>query len=149
MVDRLSVESRSRIMRAIRSQHTKPEMEVRRRIFAAGYRYRLHVKKLPGTPDIVFVSRKQVIFVHGCFWHQHPDPNCPIRVSPTSNRKYWLPKLRRNTERDAEHGKALRKLGWNVLIIWECELRNPSKIYARIERFLGSSRASAFIRSKK
>jgi len=141
MADRLSSEARSRIMRAIRAKNTKPEQAIRKHLFADGYRYRLHPKKLPGKPDIVFPGRKKVIFVHGCFWHQHSDVRCPIRVVPSSNQEYWEPKLQRNITRDAENEAALRQLGWKVLIIWECELRvNAERAFAKITKFLGPAK---------
>jgi DNA mismatch endonuclease, patch repair protein len=140
MADRLSTEARSRIMRAIRNKNTKPELIIRKSLFALGYRYRLHSQHLPGKPDLSFPSRKKVIFVHGCFWHQHAVKTCPIRVVPSSNIQYWGPKLLRNAVRDQEHAAALRKLGWKALVIWECELRQDErKTLLKIERFLGSA----------
>ncbi|MGA8940861.1 MAG: very short patch repair endonuclease [Acidobacteriaceae bacterium] len=140
MADKLSAEARSRIMRAIRNKNTKPELIIRKSLFALGYRYRLHSKHLPGKPDLSFPSRKKVIFVHGCFWHQHAIMSCPIRVVPSSNTQYWGPKLLRNVVRDREHAAALRTLGWKVLVIWECELRqNERKALCKIEKFLGSA----------
>ena len=137
MTDRLSAEARSRIMRAIRNKNTKPELIIRKSLFALGYRYRIHPKHLPGKPDLSFPSKKKAIFVHGCFWHQHAAKTCPIRVVPSSNTQYWGPKLLRNAARDREHTAALRKLGWNVLVIWECELRrDEQKTLSKIERFL-------------
>lgn len=139
MADRLSPEARSRIMRAIRNKNTKPEQIIRKHLFASGYRYRLHPKHLPGKPDLSFPSRKKVIFVHGCFWHQHAAKSCPIRVVPSSNTQYWGPKLIRNTIRDRENIAALRKLGWQVLVLWECELRkNEKKALRKIEKYLGA-----------
>jgi DNA mismatch endonuclease (patch repair protein) len=138
MTDRLSAEARSRIMRAIRNKNTKPELAVRKYLFKQGYRYRLHPKQLPGKPDLSFPSRKKAIFIHGCFWHQHSAPDCPIRVVPSSNKKYWRPKLRRNVSRDRENAAHLRKLGWKSLVVWECELRdNTAKARKRIKKFLG------------
>jgi DNA mismatch endonuclease, patch repair protein len=124
-------------MRRIRKKDTKPELAVRRLIYAMGYRYRLHRRNLPGTPDIVFPSRKKVIFVHGCFWHQH---RCALgSKQPKANRQYWLPKLARNCDRDATAERALIALGWAVLVIWECEARDVASIADRIRRFLGRS----------
>jgi DNA mismatch endonuclease (patch repair protein) len=138
MADRLSAEARSRIMRAIRHKNTKPEQTVRKYLFAEGYRYRLHRKGLPGKPDLVFPGRKKVIFVHGCFWHQHSAADCPIRVVPSSNQGYWTPKLSRNITRDAENEASLRKLGWDVLVVWECELRNDAEaVRKKMNKFLG------------
>lgn len=138
--DWLSAETRSRIMRSVRSKNTKPEQFVRKALFAVGYRYRIHSAKLPGKPDVVFAGRKKVIFVHGCFWHQHPSASCSSTGLPTSNTAYWEPKLRRNAARDLENVAKLKKLGWKVQIVWECELeQNPEKVLAKIKRFLGPS----------
>lgn len=104
----------------------KPEMAVRRLVHALGYRFRLHQKDLPGSPDLVFPGRRKVIFVHGCFWHQHPHPNCRDARPPRSDNDYWGPKLARNAERDAFAEKELRKAGWDVLIVWECDVPNPN-----------------------
>lgn len=138
MADRLSVESRSRIMRAIRDKNTKPEKIVRRLLFSEGYRYRLNYKRLPGKPDLAFPSRRKVILVHGCFWHQHSAKNCPIRVVPSTNEDYWTPKLLRNRARDTENIEALQALGWRSLVVWECDLRlNLKASFRRMKRFLG------------
>ena len=138
MADRLSEAARGRIMRAIKSKDTRPELMVRKYLFAKGYRYRLHSKKLPGKPDLVFPGRRKVILVHGCFWHQHANPDCTIRVTPSSHEEYWAPKLQRNIARDAENGVALQGLGWGLLVVWECELReNREDTLAGIEEFLG------------
>lgn len=128
---------RSENMRRIRSKDTKPELLVRRLAHALGYRFRLHRKELSGKPDLVFVSRRKVIFVHGCFWHQHPDKNCSDARMPKSRTDYWLPKLERNQQRDAEHMATLRAAGWRVLVVWDCETRNEERLTKQIERFLG------------
>jgi DNA mismatch endonuclease (patch repair protein) len=99
-----------------------------------GYRYRLHASELPGKPDLAFSSRKAVILVHGCFWHQHKK--CREGRVPGSRREYWVPKLTRNVERDAEVRSALKKLGWRVLVVWECELKSPERVLARARKFL-------------
>lgn len=127
MADRITSEQRSRNMSRIGSKNMKPEMVVRRLVHSMGYRYRLHRHDLPGRPDLVFPSRRKIIFVHGCFWHQHPDPHCKIAHRPRSNTDYWEPKLQRNQERDREHQKVLVKHGWKVLTIWECETRSKQK----------------------
>lgn len=127
-------EDRSRIMRAVKGRDTKPELVVRRLTHSLGYRYRLHRKDLPGKPDLVFPSRRKVIFVHGCFWHQH-DCSRGSR-SPKSNRDYWLPKLSRNKQRDLEHQAKLKKLGWDLLVIWECKMKDKSILSKRIKNFL-------------
>lgn len=136
MSDRITPEARSANMRAIRSKNMKPEISVRRLVHSMGYRYRLHRRDLPGRPDLVFPSRKSVILVHGCFWHQHSEKDCKIVRRPKSNTEYWIPKLNRNVERDRVHNAALREMGWKVLVIWECEVSETSKIVARIRRFL-------------
>ena len=111
-----------------------PEMIVRRLTHSMGYRYRLHCKNLPGRPDMVFPARSKAIFVHGCFWHQH---GCERSGgTPKTNREYWIPKLRRNKERDEFAQRALRDLGWTVLVIWECELSDRSVLAGRICNFL-------------
>lgn len=125
---------RSRTMRAVKSCDTTPEMEVRRMAHSLGYRYRLHCKELPGNPDIVFSGRHKMIFVHGCFWHQHKG--CHRSRMPKTNQSYWLPKLARNSERDARVQDELAGMGWDILIIWECELGNAERLKERLLRFL-------------
>ena len=124
---------RSANMRAIRSKDMKPELTVRRLVHSHGYRYRLHRADLPGKPDLVFVSRQKVIFVHGCFWHSH---GCKLSHVPKSNRAYWQPKLARNVARDKENQGALAAQGWQSLVIWECELQQLAKVRQRVTRFL-------------
>lgn len=136
MTDTVTPSRRSEIMSNIRSKGMKPEMAVRRITHAMGYRYRLHGKDLPGKPDLVFPGRRKVIFVHGCFWHQHSDPACRIARRPKSNRHYWLPKLERTVARDAEHRAELAKRGWRVLVIWECDVVAGNGIADRIRDFL-------------
>ena len=102
-----------------------------------GYRYRLHRKDLPGKPDLVFPGRRKIIFVHGCFWHQHADPSCKVARRPKSNLGYWLPKLERNAVRDIENRERLSELGWDVLVIWECEVKSGDGLAQRIQEFLG------------
>lgn len=135
-MDLIDPERRSRNMAAIRSKNTKPEMIVRSMVHGLGFRYRLHRKDLPGKPDLVFGPRRKVIFVHGCFWHLHPDPGCKDARIPQSRRDYWQPKLTRNTERDREHVQKLEAMGWQVLIIWECEVRRPDDLRERVSAFL-------------
>ena len=136
MADTVTPERRSEIMSNIRAKGMKPEMAVRRITHAMGYRYRLHRKDLPGKPDLVFPGRRKVIFVHGCFWHQHGDPACKIARQPRSNLNYWLPKLERNAARDAEHQASLAELDWDTLVLWECEVKAGSEIADRIREFL-------------
>ena len=137
MADTVDPQRRSEIMSHIRAKGMKPEMRVRRLAHSMGYRYRLHQKDLPGKPDLVFPVRRKVIFVHGCFWHQHADPVCKIARRPQSNRDYWLPKLERNAARDAEQEAKLGELGWEVLILWECEVEDATRLRERIQEFLG------------
>lgn len=135
MVDRLDSEARSDNMRRIRSGGTAPEIAVRRCARALGYGFRLHRRDLPGKPDLAFIGRRKVIFVHGCFWHQHTG--CAGGRIPKSNSDYWVPKLTRNVERDAAHVAALEAMGWNALIVWACELKDPAAVGARLKGFLG------------
>lgn len=134
MTDVFSQEKRSQIMAAVRSHDTKPERKVRSIVHRMGYRYRLHDTKLPGKPDIVLKRHRKVIFVHGCFWHQHPG--CKYADRPTSNTSYWNQKLDRNVERDAANLRKLGELGWKVLVIWECETRNVEKLIGTLSDFL-------------
>ena len=121
MPDKLTPEQRHRCMSLIRSKDTKPELIVRKYLFACGFRYRIHVKRLPGTPDIVLRRYRTVIFVNVCFWHGHPD--CPYYSIPKSNTEFWENKIGRNRSRDHEQRIALRDLGWHVIELWECQLR--------------------------
>ena len=124
-------------MSLVRCRDTKPEMLVRRLTHGMGYRYRLHSRDLPGAPDLVFPSRNKVIFVHGCFWHQHPDPECKLARLPKSKLDFWAPKLETNRERDERNLDLLAELGWDVLAIWECQTKNREELQARITEFLG------------
>jgi len=124
-------------MRRIRSRDTSPELTVRRIVHGLGYRYRLHRKNLPGRPDLVFVSRRKVIFVHGCFWHRHEAALCSDSRLPQSNASYWTPKLNANVERDARHIAALEADEWRVLVLWDCELKDERAIVRRLRKFLG------------
>lgn len=121
-------------MRAITKKNTKPEIRVRRRLHALGYRFRLHRRDLPGTPDIVLPRHRTVIQVHGCFWHQHPG--CRHATTPRTRQGYWLPKLERNVTRDIATMAALTALGWRVLVLWECELRDEKALDERIHSFI-------------
>lgn len=112
---------RSAQMARVRGRDTKPEMLVRRALHAAGLRYRLHAKGLPGRPDIVLPSRRVAVFVHGCFWHRHPDPNCKLARLPKTRLDFWIPKLEGNRARDERKKAELEKLGWRVIEIWECQ----------------------------
>lgn len=132
--DSLSPEQRSERMRRIRAKDTKPEIIVRRLAWSLGYRYRLHCRKLPGCPDLVFTARKKVIFIHGCFWHQHKG--CNQYRMPRSRLEFWLPKLESNKERDRANSVKLKKKGWSVLILWECELKKRARVTRRITSFM-------------
>jgi DNA mismatch endonuclease (patch repair protein) len=123
-------------MAQVRAKDTKPEMLVRRLVHAMGYRYRLHRRDLPGSPDLVFVSRRKVIFVHGCFWHRHSG--CRLARLPKSRLDFWLQKLTANAERDLRNEHALHQLGWEILTLWECELGSAEVIAGRIKDFLES-----------
>jgi len=137
-MDKISPEQRSANMRAIRSKGMKPEMLVRKMLHAMGYRYRLHRSDLPGKPDLVFPSQRKVIFVHGCFWHQHNDPACRFAHTPRSNKDYWVPKLKRNKDRDQKNLAMLEKMGWQALVVWECQTKNQNDLARRIMSFLES-----------
>ena len=140
MADKLTPERRTENMRRIKSKGMKPEMLVRSLVHALGYRYRLHRAGLPGKPDLVFPSRRKVVFVHGCFWHGHDDPACVDgQRQPKSNLGYWLPKLARNKARDADNAAALTALGWQVMTVWECETRKSAGLEQRIRVFLGAA----------
>jgi len=128
-------------MARIKSKNTKPEMLVRKLAHKLGYRFRLHRKDLPGKPDLVFAGRKAVIFVHGCFWHQHPDPDCKDAVLPKSRLDYWLPKLERNQSRDADAIIQLERAGWRVMVIWDCDLKKLDRLTDNIRAFLGPAGA--------
>jgi DNA mismatch endonuclease (patch repair protein) len=134
LTDIVSAEKRSAIMRAVRDRDTRPELAVRRLTHRLGFRFRLHRRELPGKPDLVFQSKHKIIFVHGCFWHGH---DCPKgRRTPKTNAIYWEEKIRRNSQRDAQHISQLEALGWNVLTIWECELKDVVALTEIIKRFL-------------
>ena len=121
-------------MQAVKSKNTGPELAVRRLAHRMGYRFRLHRKDLPGKPDLVFPRLRKAVFVHGCFWHQH---HCARGGrTPKSSRDYWIPKLRRNKQRDAEHQIRLYEMGWTVLVIWECEMKELGAVRSRIRVFM-------------
>jgi DNA mismatch endonuclease (patch repair protein) len=127
-------EQRSRIMRAVKGRDTAPEMLVRRMAHGMGYRHRLHRKDLPGKPDLVFPSRRKVVFVHGCFWHGH-ECKRGARM-PKANRDYWQAKIARNRMRDKKNQDSLRNMGWRVLEIWECEAKDTEALAAKLRAFL-------------
>ncbi|ACL06392.1 DNA mismatch endonuclease Vsr [Desulfatibacillum aliphaticivorans] len=133
MTDNLTKKQRKHTMKQVRSKNTKPEWIVRRTVFRLGFRYRLHRKDLPGKPDLVFPGRKKIIFVHGCFWHQHQG--CPASNRPASNTEYWNRKLDRNMERDQKNIEALENDGWRVLVIWECQIKDGEQLKTIIRDF--------------
>lgn len=137
MADRLDPARRSANMGRIRGKNTSPELTVRRELRALGHTgYRLHRKELPGKPDVAFIGQRKAVLVHGCFWHRH---DCKEGVrEPKSNRDYWLPKIARNQERDAAHLAALNAAGWRVLTVWECELRAPDALRAKLAGFMAT-----------
>lgn len=137
-MDSVSAARRSEIMARISSKDTKPEMLIRRMLHRLGYRYALHNRKLAGAPDLVFPSRKKIIFVHGCFWHQHKG--CIDGRMPKSREDYWKPKLLRNVERDRRNISKLRRSGWGVLKVWDCDTANTETLLGRLVRFLGPPR---------
>lgn len=125
------------VMKANKKRNSGPELVVRKLLHSLGYRYRLHERELPGNPDIVFRGRQKVIFVHGCFWHQHQDARCPLQTHPRSNTHYWKPKLLRNRQRDRVHERQIADMGWAYVVVWECELSNPLRLKQRLVAFLG------------
>jgi DNA mismatch endonuclease, patch repair protein len=136
MVDIVTPAKRSATMAKVRSRDSGPEMTVRRLVYSLGYRFRLHDKRLPGTPDLSLPGRGKVIFVHGCFWHRHPDPHCKLARLPKSRLNYWLPKLAANRRRDLQNMEALTSAGWRVLEIWQCELKDLDGLEQRLISFL-------------
>lgn len=134
MTDTLSPTERSARMARIRGKDMAPEMKLRRLIHGMGYRYRLHVRKLPGTPDLVFPARRAVIFMHGCFWHRHEG--CKLARLPKSRLDFWVEKLESNRRRDLLHQRQLMEMGWRVLVVWECEMSDVGRVAATVENFL-------------
>jgi len=137
-MDTLTPAQRSERMSRVKGKGSAAELRVRSLIHGMGYRFRLHSHRLPGKPDLMFASRRKVIFVHGCFWHRHPDPNCRLARLPKSRQDFWTPKLEGNRERDLRNEAALTALGWRVLTIWECQLRDEAFIRNEIGTFLES-----------
>lgn len=133
-MDTLTPEARSARMRLVKNKDTRPELVVRKLTHNLGFRYRLHVKTVPGTPDLVFHGRRKLIFVHGCFWHVHPG--CSRARLPKTRQEFWLPKLQGNRERDVATLARLAELGWEVLVIWECEISPHEALRIRIKKFL-------------
>ncbi|MCC6158677.1 MAG: DNA mismatch endonuclease Vsr [Deltaproteobacteria bacterium] len=135
-MDRISKEQRSSNMRAVRGKNTQPELIVRRMAHRLGFRFRLHGAGLPGKPDLVFAGRRKVVFVHGCFWHQHAAKSCRKAKTPRSNEEFWHSKLARNVKRDSENIKLLRTGGWDVLVLWECQIGDTGWLERRLRKFL-------------
>lgn len=138
MADRLSPAERTAHMRRIRKRDTSPELLVRRIAHSLGYRFRLHRRDLPGTPDLVFPRLNKAILVHGCFWHQHEG--CRLARQPKSRLDYWLPKFRRNIARDEISRRELEQLGWQCLVVWECETFDTINVRETLERFLSQAK---------
>ena len=134
MADVFSTAKRREIMARIKGKNTAPELYVRRLLHALGYRFRLHHGDLCGTPDIVLPRHRKVVFVHGCFWHGHP--RCNRAALPQTNRRFWRGKIEGNRSRDQRVKRRLRRLGWKVLEIWQCQLRNPAALERRVLMFL-------------
>lgn len=136
MADVLTKAQRSLCMSQIQGKHTRPELMVRQCVHSLGYRYRIHDRNLPGSPDLVFSSRRKVIFVHGCFWHRH---RCKLgKPIPNTRRGFWMTKLLRNKQRDKIVRQRLRRESWDVLVVWECHTRNTKKMAETLKRFLDS-----------
>lgn len=132
--DVYSQEKRSEVMSKVHSSNTRPELAVRRNLHSLGFRFRLHKKNLPGKPDIVLPRHRSIILVHGCFWHHHVQ--CGKFKLPVSNAAFWRSKILRNVQRDKQNISELKRLGWRVLVIWECEIRT-SRYLGKLKRFLG------------
>ena len=135
-MDTLTQTQRSERMSRVGSRDTKPELAVRKLLFAMGYRYCLHVGNLPGKPDMVFPVRRKIIFVHGCFWHRHA--NCSLARLPKSRKAFWVAKLESNRLRDGRVRAALRRDGWSVATVWECQLADVDRLARRLHRFMGT-----------
>lgn len=136
MADRFTPEERSRIMAKVKGRDTKPEILVRRILHRLGYRFRLYRKDLPGKPDIVLPRHRKIIFVHGCFWHGH---DCKRGARPETNADFWNAKIKGNIERDARNTEELKRLGWDVLTLWVCEMKDPDELAERLGRFIEQS----------
>ncbi len=136
VTDTLTIQARSERMARVKGKNTTPELLVRSIVHGLGFRFRLHASELPGKPDIVLRKRFKAIFVHGCFWHRHRKRGCPLARLPKSRQEFWVSKLEGNRLRDLRNKRALRKLGWSVLEIWECELKDRKALTARILYFL-------------
>lgn len=136
MTDIMSSTKRSELMAKVRSKDTKPELTVRRLVHSMGYRFRLHVPNLAGKPDLVFAGRGKIIFMHGCFWHQHAS--CAKATIPATRQEFWKDKLAHNVSRDKKTIRKLQRDGWSVLTVWECDLKNIDRLRKKLERFLSN-----------
>jgi DNA mismatch endonuclease (patch repair protein) len=141
MTDSLSAAQRSELMSRIRAKDTRPELAVRRLLHHMGFRFRLHVRNLPGCPDLVFPRLRKVVFVHGCFWHQHPNPECKMARMPKSREQFWRRKLEGNRRRDLMKQEALLDMDWRFLVVWECELRDIPNLVDKLRMFLAGDEA--------
>lgn len=137
VTDVLDAKARSTLMARIRGKHTRPELAVRRIASSLGLKFRLHLDDLPGSPDLAFVELKKVVFVNGCFWHRH---HCGAAYSPKTRRAFWAKKFEGNVRRDRRVQSALRRKGWGVMVIWECEIRSPAVLKRRIDTFMKRKR---------
>lgn len=146
MADVHNKDTRSYNMSRIRSKNTKPEILVRKFLHSHGFRFRIHVDYLPGKPDIVLLKYKTVILIHGCFWHGHES--CTFARIPKSNVDYWSKKLSNNIKRDKQHIEALKKIGWSVIIIWECQLKKPELI-STLEQLIATIKKNGIRKSYK
>lgn len=140
MIEAPVTPERSRLMSRVRGKNTKPELIVRRLVHSIAYRYRLHRRDLPGSPDLVFPKRRKVLFVHGCFWHRHKG--CRMTTTPKTRAKFWLGKFAANEARDARNMLSLKAKGWKAEVIWECETRNLSSLERKVRAFLGPPKKS-------
>jgi len=150
LTDIVDSKTRSRMMSGIRGKNTRPELVIRKGLFARGFRYRLHVSKLPGKPDLVFPKYKAVVFVHGCFWHGH---DCPLFKWPSTRPEFWKKKITRNKEIDGINIKKLKKAGWRVFVVWECALKGArkkplEKIINTLEKWIRGRRTDGEIRGE-
>lgn len=144
-MDTISKEHRSWNMSRIKSKDTKPEIYIRKALHRLGYRFRLHRKDLPGCPDIILPKHKTVIFVHGCYWHRHE--NCKYAYTPNARRLFWVKKFSENVRRDKGNLEALRTMGWQVIVVWECEIKDEQKLHYRLISEIGRTQRLANDRS--
>ena len=142
-MDKLTPGQRSAVMAAVKNKNTTPEIKVRKALHAMGYRFRLNQKNLPGKPDIVLAKHRLCIFIHGCFWHQHPG--CKRSTMPATNRVFWIEKFNKNKARDHVVETQLKTLGWRMTVVWECETKNPQTVAAAIKRCFSGTLATATI----